>query len=290
MNVSTRSLAASAMYMQSVATTMSNVSPSALAAPTPHVSSFTSHLPSPQFFSKFSRSSGRFSGKSVATTRAAPALTNTELTSPHPAPSSHTLLFTNKSRRFSTYLARTMAESHTVDAKPPLAPPASKRRCVKRIFSPHHSCSYGSTNRSSSVFASRFHAHLRMKSEAPDPVKTRLGFFFFPRSGSGLTVSVSSSGASRFRPFVPVSSPSSPDPPHPSGSSTVVSTRTGFEPPTSSSSEKPPKSISFASKPAVAAAAAAAATASPPFLALVITSSSLAGAEGPRVCHGFART
>ena len=272
---------------------MSNVSPSAPAAPTPHVSSLTSHLPSPQFFSKFSRSSGRFSGKSVATTRAAPALTNTELTSPHPAPSSHTLLFTNKSRCFSTYLARTIAESHTVDAKPPLAPPASKRRCVKLIFSPHHSCSYGSTNRSSSVFASRFHAHLRMKSEAPDPVKTRLGFFcggFSSFPSSGPTSSVSSSGATRFRPFVPVSSPSSPDPPHPSGSSTAASTRTGFEPPTSSSSEKPPKSISFASKPAVAAAAAAAATASPPFLALVITSSSLAGAAGPRVCHGFART
>mmetsp|Transcript_3618 Transcript_3618/g.5614 ORF Transcript_3618/g.5614 Transcript_3618/m.5614 type:complete len:220 (-) Transcript_3618:195-854(-) len=116
--------------MQSVATTRSKVSPSAVAASWPQISSLTSHVivpppasapalaplplpPPPQLVSKFSRNSWRFSPRSVATTRLAPTATSAALTSPHPAPSSHTRSPRNISGCFSTYLASTMALSHT---------------------------------------------------------------------------------------------------------------------------------------------------------------------------------
>ena len=226
-------------------------------------------------------------------------MTSAALTTPHPAPSSHTRLFANEPRCFSTYLARTMDESQTVDAKPPDAPPSSNLLCANDIFVPSHSCSYGRTKRSSSVLASRFHAHRRMKSEAPDPVNTRLGFF--PGFREASTAFVPASGASRLVPTPPFDraspSASSPDPPHPSGSIGSRSTRRGIEPPTSpfassrpSSSENSPRSISFASTPAVAVVAAAAATASPPSRALAINPGSLSGAAGPNERHGLAAT
>eukprot|EP00982_Pelagococcus_subviridis_P012151 31147-Pelagococcus_subviridis.AAC.13 len=114
---SANSPAVSSTYMQSAATTTSNVSPSALAASSPHLSAFTANVgvvgaavdvpsstsaavdvPSSSSAAPHAaalartlpRSSSRFSGKSVATTLDAPTASSTALTSPHPAPSSTT--------------------------------------------------------------------------------------------------------------------------------------------------------------------------------------------------------
>mmetsp|Transcript_4646 Transcript_4646/g.17188 ORF Transcript_4646/g.17188 Transcript_4646/m.17188 type:complete len:330 (+) Transcript_4646:965-1954(+) len=101
------------------------------------------------------------------------------------------------------YFAKTMALSHTVDANPPAAPLldlSSNRVCRKlnvtflTLLSPSSAskpigtvlplrtsigCKYGSSNRSVSLFASRFHAQRRMNKQAPEPVNTFRGRFFF---------------------------------------------------------------------------------------------------------------